>query len=54
MMSFMALEGVTLFLRLKDVTNATWSKYWAGVFQCKGGKLEEAGDFNFFSSFIVH
>ena len=53
MMSFMGLDGVTLFLRLKDVTNTCKrmrhsptiggisSVQWRKV----GGKLEEAEDF---------
>ena len=40
MTSVMALDGVTSFLRLKDVTNL-----FAGILQCNGGKLEEAEDF---------
>ena len=41
MTSFMALDGETSFLRLKDVTNtclqtyATWSKYWREFFSAK-------------------
>ena len=43
MTSFMALDGVTSVLRLKDVTITC--KVLAGVPQCNGGKLEEAEDF---------
>ena len=57
MTSFMALDGVTSFLRLKDVTNTckrmrSGLKVLAGVLQCKGGKLEEAVDFKFV--FVVY
>ena len=45
MTSFMALGGVTSFLRLKDVTNCDVVEVLAGVLQCNGGKLEEAEDF---------
>ena len=49
MTSFMALDGVTSFLRLKDVTSTfkrmRRSLSIAGVLQCNGGKLEEAEDF---------
>ena len=42
----MALDGVTLFLRLKDVTitceRMRRSLSIGGVLQCNGGKLEEA------------
>ena len=50
----MTLDGVTSFLRLKDVTNtckrmqsglSTFFFVWAGVLQCKGGKLEGAERF---------
>ena len=48
-MSFMALDGVTLFLRSKDVTitckGLRLSLSIGGVLQCNGGKLEEAEDF---------
>ena len=49
MTSFMALDDVTSFLRLKDVT-ITCKRMWhslriGGVLQCNGGKLEEAEDF---------
>ena len=51
MTSFMALDGKTSFLRLKDVTNTCKRMRrglsMAGVLQCKGGKLEEAEDFKF-------
>ena len=45
----MALDLVTSFWRLKDVTN-TCKRMWnrptiAGFLQCNGRKLEEAGDF---------
>ena len=49
MTSFMALDGVTSFLLLKDVTitckRLRRSLSMAGVLQCNGGKLEEAEDF---------
>ena len=51
----MALDGVTSFLRLKDVTNTCKrmrKSIVAGVLQCKGGKLEEAEDFKFV--FVVY
>ena len=40
MTSFIALDVVTSFLRLKDFTIVL-----AGVLQCNGGELEEAEDF---------
>ena len=46
---FLAFDGVTSFLRLKDVTNTRKrmrrSLSIAGVLKCNGGKLEEAEDF---------
>ena len=49
MTSFKALDDVTSFLRLKDVTNTRKrmrrTLVLAGVLQCNGGKLEEAEDF---------
>ena len=50
MTSFMALDGATSFLRLKDVTITCKRmqrslNIGAGVLQCSGGKLEEAEDF---------
>ena len=50
MASFMALDGVTSFLRLKDVTITCKGmrrsiSLLAGVLQCNGGKLDEAEDF---------
>ena len=46
MTSFMALDGVTSFLRLKDVTiTCKRMGVFAGVLQCNGGKLEETEDF---------
>ena len=49
MTSLMALDGVTSFLRLKDVTitckGMQRSLRIGGVLQCNGGKLEEAEDF---------
>ena len=50
MTSFMAIDGVTSFLRLKDVTITCKRMHrslyvLAGVLQCNGGKLEEAEDF---------
>ena len=49
MTSFMTLDGVTSFLRLKNVTNTCKVcdvvKVLVGVLQCNGGKLEEAEDF---------
>ena len=57
MTSFMSLDGVTSFLRLKDITNTCKRmrrglSIWAGVLQCKGGKLEDAEDFKFV--FVVY
>ena len=51
MTSFMALDGVTSFLRLKDVTN-TCKRMRRGLSiggssSVQGGKLEEAEDFKF-------
>ena len=49
MTSLMALDGVTSFLRLKDVTitckDMRRSLRIGGILQCNGGKLEEAEDF---------
>ena len=49
MTSFMALDGVTSFLRLKNVTitckRMRRSLNIGGSFRCNGGKLEEAEDF---------
>ena len=49
MTSFMALDGVTSFLRLKDVTITCKRKRrslsTSGSSQCNGGKWEEAEDF---------
>ena len=55
-MSFMALGGVTLFLRLKDVTN-TCKRMRRGLSiggssWCKDGNLEEDGDLKFV--FVVY
>ena len=48
MTSFMALDCVTLFSRLKDVTNTCKpmrrSLSIGEILQCNGGKLEEAED----------
>ena len=47
MTSFMALDGVTSFIRLKDVHLQTHVnvcdtvQLLAGIIQCNGGKLEE-------------
>ena len=51
MTSFMALDGVTSFLRLKDVTN-TCKRMRRGLSiggssSVQGGKLQEAEDFKF-------
>ena len=47
--SYMALDGVMSFLRLKEVTKTRQrmrrSLSIGGVLQCNGGKLEEAEDF---------
>ena len=44
--SVVALDGVTSFLRLKEVTNAfkrmQHSQTIGGILQCNGGKLEES------------
>ena len=57
MTSFMALDGVTLFLSLKDITNTCkhmrHSLSIGGVLQCNGGKLKELKISNVFSSFIA-
>ena len=48
MMSVMALDGVTSFLRLKDVTNTCKRMRHSptvGRISCNGGKLEEAENF---------
>ena len=49
MMSFMTLEDVMSFLRLKDITNTCKrmrrSLSIDGVLQCNGRKLEKAEDF---------
>ena len=46
MTSFMALDCVTSYLRLKDVTNTCQSMHHrptiGGINQCSGGKLEGA------------
>ena len=56
MTSVMALDGVTSFLRLKDVkmhVNVCETvRRLAGFLQCNGGQLEEAEDFK--SVFIVY
>ena len=57
MTSVMALDSVTLFLRLKDVTNTCKcirnSPTIAGFLQCNGRKLEKLKTSNVFSYFIV-
>ena len=55
-MSFVALDGVTLFLRLKYVTN-TCKRMRLGLSiggssSAQGGRLEEAEDFKFV--FVVY
>ena len=50
MTSFMALDGLTSFLHLKNVlqkhvNECDVAKVLAEVLQCNGGKLEEAEDF---------
>ena len=46
MKSFMALDGVTSFLRLKNVSNThKLMRRSLRILQCNGGKLEEAEDF---------
>ena len=49
MMSFVALDSVMSFLRLKDVTitckHMRRTLSFGGVLQCNGRKLEEAEDF---------
>ena len=56
MMSSMALDGVTSFLRLKDVINTVnvcdTVQLLAGILQCNGRKLEEAEYFK--CVFIVY
>ena len=51
MTSFMALDVVTSFLRLKDVTNTCKlmrrDLSFGGNSSVQGGKLEEAEDFKF-------
>ena len=56
MTSFMALDGVTSLLRLKDVTitckHMRRSQSIGGSSQCNGGEIEEAEDFKFV--FVVY
>ena len=56
MTSFMALDGVTSFLCLKDITNTRkrmrHSPSIEGILQCNGQKMEEAEDFK--CVFIVY
>ena len=56
MTSVMALDGITLFLRLKDVKThvnvCETVRRLAGFLQCNGVKLQEAEDFK--SVFIVY
>ena len=56
MTSVMTLDGVTSFLRLKDVTKhvnvCDVVLVLAGVLQCNGGKSEETEDFK--CVFIVY
>ena len=58
MTSFMALDCVMSFLRLKDVTDtcemyATWSKYWREFFIAKAESWKKLKTSNLFSPFIV-
>ena len=57
-MSFMALDGVTSFLRLKDVTITCKCmrhslKYWGEFFSAMAGSWKKLKTSNVFSSFIV-
>ena len=56
MTSLMALDGVTSFLSLKDVTitckRMRRSLSIAGVLHCNGGKWKKLKTSNVFSSFI--
>ena len=54
MTPIMALDGVTLFSYLKDLTNTYLDKVQllAGFPQCNGRKLEEAEDFK--NVFVVY
>ena len=56
MKSVMALDGITSFLHLKDVTDSSkhmrHSPILAGILQCNVIKLEEAEDFK--CVFIVY
>ena len=49
----MALDGVTSFLRLKDVTN-TCKRMRRGLFSAKAESWKKLKTSNLFSSFIVH
>ena len=54
--SFMALDDVMSFLRLKDVTNTnieTWSRYWREFFSAKVESWKKLKTSNLLSSFIV-
>ena len=58
MTSFMTLDGVTSFLRLKDVTK-TWKrlrrslKYWREFFSAMAESWKKLKISNVFSSFIL-
>ena len=60
MTSFMTLDGVTSFLRLKTlqirVNECDVVLVLAGVLQCNGGKLEEAEDLKYrdHTCFFMH
>ena len=58
MTSFIALDGVTSFLRLKDVTNTCKGmrrglKYWREFFSAEAKIWKKPETSNLFSSFIV-
>ena len=59
MTSFMALDGVTPFLRLKDVTITCklmrrGLMYWRELFSAKAESWKKLKTSNLFSPFIVH
>ena len=55
MTSFMALDGVTSFLRMKDATirYVTQSKYWREFFSAMAECWKKLKTSNVFSSFTV-
>ena len=53
MTSFMALDGITSFLSLKDATITCKSKYWREFFSAMVESWKKLKTSNVFSSFIV-